>query len=413
MSNATRLSSVKIGINAATNTFGTEPAGYVPIQPAGEVASLYAREREAISRDEVQTVDGSELPHLLGPKNIEDIVLPLEFRGVNANTGGAVTDWEAKLEQGLLLASMFGDVADTTASAAPTVKSTGHSTTTLAENATLVLVDLDIILFPTSLGVRIRQVISGGGTGTVTLDRSYTGTPTTGGTILRLARYSMVPGRSRHKAIWVDYEDMTGTESDRRKYQDCMPKSFKLTVPNSGKVTAEYTFKPNDWNDVAEANPSAVDPTAGAPVVAGEARFFIGSVEKLFRNMTLMYETGFVERPTAVGANGIQGGECVARKSAVMEFELYLGDDDGTLGDLIDDAASVDLGDLQGDSSTIGTAATTRDIALSLGTMAGAALYARFPAGAIISRVVAGGNYKTVKCTVRATGTAPFHLGIA
>ncbi len=412
MSNSVRLGSVKIGINAATNTFDVEPAAYVPILPSGEVPSLYPRDREHIDRSELQTPDGSELPPLFGPKNLDDIVLPTEFRGVDANTGAAVADWEAKLEMGKALASMFGAVAPASVGVAPTVKSSGHTSTTLSENATTIMAALDIVSFPTSLGVRTRQVISVDGAGIATFDRSYTGTPTTGGTITRLARYSMVPGRTNHKGVWVDYEDTTGTSSERVKYKDCGPKIFKLTVPNSGKLMAEWTFKPNDWADTAEANPTSASPTAGAPIVAGDARFFDGSVEKLFRSLSFTMDTGFVERPTPVGPNGIQGGQCVNRKSLVLDLELYLGDNDGSIGDLIEDEAAVDLGDYTGEASTIGTAVTTRDMALQLGTVAGALLYLRIPAGAVIAKTVSGGGFKVVKLTVRATGSTPFYLGV-
>lgn len=412
MSSGNRFNSLKVGINAATSTYGTEPAAFVPLLPTAEISSFYPRAREHISREEVQTVDGRLLPPLLGPKNIDDLTFSTELRGLHSYDGGAGSDFEGELEVGKPLASFFGDVADAHLSAAPVVAAAGHSSTTLVEDGTTVLANLDIVRFETTTGVHIRQVVSGGGTGTVTFDRAYTGTPTTASTIHRLARYTMVPGRTKHKDCWFDWEDTTFTNGPRRKYADCAAKQLKINVPESGKVTCDWAFKPNNFTDEAAASPSFVDPTAGSPIVAGGASFYDAAVLKLFKSLSITLDAGFEERPTAAGPNGIQGGRHVLRKSAMLELELYVGDDDGTVGEVVDDGSGLDLDDIMGDGSTIGTVVTTRDIALQLGTVAGACLYLRAPAAAVTGRVVSSGGYKSVRITLTATGAAPFYLGI-
>lgn len=413
MSNSTRLHFVKVGINANTNTFGTEPATYFPLLPIGETASLLPRGREPIAVDDRITSDGREQPHLHGPKNTDDVVLPLELTGINSNSGAAVSDWEAKNEGlGQILASIFGDVADVTTGVAPTVAASGHSTTTLAENATTILADLDMILFETSTGRHARQVISGGGTGVATLDRAYTGTPVNGSTIIRAARYTWVPGRTRHKAIWVDGEDTGQASGPRRRYQDCAPKQFSMTVPSSGKVTTSAMFAPNDWDKPAAANPSFDQPVIGSPIVAGDASLFIGSVEKLFKGLSLTAVVGYAPRESPAGANGFVGGEAADRKTVTFELTLYVGDDNGTIGDVVDGGSTPALADFTGDAANIGAEATTRDIALQLGGRAGAAGYLRFPAAAIVGRVEVDGPYKVLRSTFKATGATPFYLGL-
>lgn len=412
MTAGNRFNSLQVGINAATSTYGTEPGAYVPLLPTTEISSFYPRAREHISREDLQTTDGRLVKPLLGPKNIDDLTFSTELRGLNSYDGGAMSDFEAELEVGKLLASFFGDIADAHSSAAPTVSASGHSTTTLAENATTVLANLDIVRFETSTGTHIRQVVSGGGTGTVTFDRAYTGTPTTASTIHRLGRYTMVPGRTKHKDVWLDWEDTSFTSGPRRKYRDCAAKMLKINVPDSGKVGLDWTFSCNDWNDVAAANPSFADPTAGSPIVSGSASFYDAATLKLFKSLSVSLDAGFEARPTPAGANGIQGGRHVARKSAVIELDLYVGDDDGTVGEVVDDGSGLDLDDLLGDASTIGTVVTVRDIALQLGTVAGACMYLRCPEAAITGRVVSSGGYKTVRSTLTATGSTPFYLGI-
>ncbi len=413
MSNATRLHFVKVGINANTNTYGTEPGAYVPILPVGEAASLLPRGREPIAVDDRITSDGREQPHLHGAKNTDDITIPLELTGINDNSGGAVSDWEAKNEGlGLMLASIFGDVADVTTGAKPTVAASGHSSTTLVEDGTTVLADLDIILFQTSTGRHARQVVSGGGTGTVALDRAYTGTPVSGSDIIRAARYTWVPGRTRHKAIWVDAEDTAQASGPRRRYQDCAPKQLQLAVPSSGKVTATATFAPNDWDKPAAANPSFDQPVIGSPIVGGDAALYIGAVEKLFKSLSLTAVVGYAPRESPAGANGFVGGEAADRKSVVLELTLYLGDDNGSIGDVVDGGSTPALADFTGDAANLGAEATTRDIALQLGTRAGAAGYLRFPAAAITGRVEVDGPYKVLRTTFRATGATPFYMGL-
>ena len=407
MSDATRLISVKIGINAATSTFGTEPAAYVPIIPRAEVPSLFPRVREHISRAALQTVDGRLLPPLLGNKDLSDITLPVELSGVNDNTGAAVADWEAKLDIGKVLVAAFGAVAPATVGATTACSGAAGAVLTLVDGMNYP--NLAVIRFANEDGeIFVRQIVADGGTNTVTLDRAFTGTAT--GNATRMAVYALVPSRTKNKDLWIDAEGMTDASAWRRIYKDCHCKSLQITVPDSGIVTLDAVFKPNDWIDDDKDTPAFVQPDAGSPIVTGGAAFYIGAVKKLFKSFALQVDFGFDPRPTPVGANNVQGGDNVLMKSATFSFELFLGGDDGTIGDISDDVAGVDLGDLQGDASVIGTPVTTQDISLQVGTEVGALWWARAPAAACLAPVKSSGGYLVAETAATLTGAAPLYI---
>ena len=100
-------------------------------------------------------------------------------------------------------------------------------------------------------------------------------------------------------------------------------------------------------------------------------------MKKYFKSFSLDVDCGFEERPSPSGPNNIMGGDNTLPKTAVASYALYLGDDDGTIGEVVDDTSGVDLDDLQGDSLAIGTVVTTQDISLQVGTELGAIFWCR------------------------------------
>lgn len=408
MTDVSRLLSLTYGINAAAQTIGTAPLSFNPLLPRSQVGSMFPRSRTPIDRP-LYSVDGRRFPRIHGVKDIAAIDVPLEFKGVNSNTGAAVAAWEAKMEQGNLLASLFGALGVATTGAAPTVSSNGPATLTVSSS---VLADLDIILVTTSTGVEARQIISGGGTTTVTVDRNWVGTPTAASTVIRAARWQVSTALTAHLPIWFNAEG----ENWRRRYADCQPNSMTLNVPNAGLVEFDCQFLPNDWDDQVEADPAFSAPTAGSPIVSGGSAFFIGSTPYMLRNARLTMANGAVMRETTTGINGVRGGVCTDKTNIMLEGELYVGNNTGTVGELVDDAGTPSLNDILGDGLSTGAAITTYDIALQVGTAAGAALYVRIPAADIRSAGVReGGPFAVLPFQAMATTPttgAPMTLGV-
>lgn len=416
MTDVARLLSLTYGINAAAQTIGTAPGAFATLLPRSQVLSVFPRSRTPIDRD-LFSVDGRRFPRVHGVKDIAAIDVPLEFKGVNSNTGAAVAAWEAKMEQGNLLASLFGAVGVATTGAAPTVSSNGPATLTVSST---VLADLDIILVTTSVGgantVEARQVISGGGTTTVTVDRNWVGTPVAASTVIRAARYQVSTSLTAHLPIWFDAEG----ENWKRRYSDCQPNSMTLNIPNAGLVEFDSQFLPNDWSDQADGSPSFSAPTAGSPIVSGGSGFFIGNRALMLRNARLTMSNGAVMRETTTGVNGVRGGVCTNKRDIMLEGELYVGDDGGAaaIGELIDDSLTPPLNDILGDGPTYspGSAITTYDIALQVGLAAGAALYIRIPAADIRSAGVReGGPFAVLPFQAMATAPSsgsPLTLGV-
>lgn len=178
MTDVARLSTLRYGLHTDAYTFTGTPSLSV-LRPTDDGASFLPRQRTPIPRM-LRSLSGRRYPHVRGAQDTGDLSLALEFRGVNSNTGGAVSDWEAKMEQGYLLASLFGAVAPATSGSALTVAASGHTPGSgiLIVSGTS-LVNGQVIGFATSDGFEVGRIASGGGTTTLTLDHPYTGTPST------------------------------------------------------------------------------------------------------------------------------------------------------------------------------------------------------------------------------------------
>jgi hypothetical protein len=416
MTDVARLLSLSYGLNASATTIGTAPASFATVLPRAAVPSFLPRTRQAIDRA-LYSVDGRRFMRVFGVKDIAELQLPVEFKGISGNTGAGITSaggWELVMEQGNLLASLFGSTAaTTTVGAAPTVTSGTGSSLTVSTN---VLANLDIILVQTSIGTEARQVVSGGGTTTVTVDRAWIGTPTASSAVIRAARYSVSTSQTVHTPVWFNAEG----ENWRRRYADCQPSSLVLNVPNAGLVEADFAFLPNDWDDQAEANPSFAAPTAGSPVVSGGSQFFIGANAFMLRSARLTVNIGMVMRETTTGINGVRGGLATDKTNIMLEGELYVGDNAGVIGDVSDDTGGAGvspfLNDILGDGSATGAAPSSVDVSLQVGTAAGAAMFLRIPAADFRSAGVReGGPFAVLPFQAFATAPAsgsPFSLGV-
>jgi hypothetical protein len=289
MSALLRQIDVQMGLHADVNDFTTAPSTYRRIQVTGGAESLMPRRLLEISRNDIASLDGRGFVHLYGTLDLANFAPVTEFKGINSNTGAAVAaaDWAAKMEQADLLTSVFGSLPVATVSAAPTVNATGHSTTTLTTSGTAPVVD-DFLLFQTSAGPVIRQVQSVVGN-IATFDRAYSGTPTTGSTIIRAARWRWDPSVRNHIHMGAKVE-VVG--SMLATFLGLAPVSCAIAVPAGGKLTATWGFSPSDVDGfAAAAAPTPTPPTAGTPIVGLNAVVMIGAERFFADNIAISINT--------------------------------------------------------------------------------------------------------------------------
>ena len=126
MTDVSRLLTVRHALHSDSSTFTGTPGTLFPLRCTDDVAGLYPRNRVTLARN-LRSQGGRRYTHAGGAQDVADITLATEFRGVDSNTGAAVAAWEAKMEQGLLLQSLFGAVAPATTGGAATIAASGHT----------------------------------------------------------------------------------------------------------------------------------------------------------------------------------------------------------------------------------------------------------------------------------------------
>jgi hypothetical protein len=413
MTDISRLQTLRYALHANATTFTGTPGTLFPLQITDEASSFLPRQRTPIDRS-LRSLSGRRFPHVRGAQDVGDVTVASEFKGVNSNTGAAVADWEAKMEQGYLLASLFGAVAGATTGAAPTIAAAGHTPATgiVAFTAAANVQNGTVIAFTTASGLQIGRVESGGGasTTTVTLQHPYSGTPTSTTTVFRMATYNVTDSLTSHVHAFFAAEG----EDWRRDYFGCAPMSMNLAIPNSGILAMSSVFSPTTWADVAEANPAYADPTAGSPIVNDGAIFRLDGVEFLLRNASITYNCATAIRETTSKANGKLGGVCGTGdgKSFMIEGELYIGDNAGTIGELVDNTGAPSLVNLLGSDVAAGQVSTAREVALQIGTEIGGCAYALIPAADFRATVQTSGAFPVVRFQAMGTGALPGVLAV-
>lgn len=409
MTDISRLQTLRYALHTNATTFTGTPGSLVPLQITDEASSFLPRQRTPIDRS-LRSLSGRRFPHIRGAQDVGDLTVATECKGVNSNTGGAVADWEAKMEQGYLLASLFGAVAPATSSTASTVDSTGH---TPASGVLQVVSGTNysvgqVIAFATSAGLQIGRV-EVKATNVLTLQHPYSGTPTTGATVFRLGVYTVSDSITSHVHAFFAAEG----EDWRRDYFGCAPMSMNIGIPNTGALTMSSVFSPTTWSDVAEANPAYADPTAGNPIVNDGAYFRLDGTEYLLRNASITYNCATAIRETATKTNGRLGGVCGTGegKSFMIEGELYISDS-ATLGELQDNAGTPTMSALLGSDVAAGQVSTQREVALQVGTEIGGCLYALLPTADFRATVQTSGAFPVVRFQAMGTGALPAVLAV-
>jgi hypothetical protein len=395
---------VRIGVHTSDADVSTFPVTLVPIENLGDGAAFLPRQRTPIEFDAAAS-DGRGFAHRWGGKDIAAVPVEMEFKGVNSNTGAAVADWEAKLEQGLMLQSIFGAVAPATTNTATTCSGTAAATLTVVSGTDIP--NNTIIAFTTTTGFFIRRVISGGGTTTLTLDRAASGTAS--GTVFRLARYTIDTTRAAFRHLGIDCEGTTASGTAwRQRFIGCGPQGCEIVFPETGLVQFKSTWMPTDFDQPAAASPAFASPTAGAPIASNGLTFNDNAIGDLdIAQAVLKIDNGLVMRPTASGPNGVRGGVATNKRTITLEGLVYMG---GAAP-----AQQLNLANTQawlGSLLSAGTVATTRQLALQVGGAVGACMSVFMPAASVSATVVNQGGLQAVKFRAVATGLSPLILGV-
>ena len=408
MTDVSRLLTVRHALHTDSSTFTGTPGTLFPLRCTDDVAGLYPRNRVALARS-LRSQGGRRYSHARGSQDVADITLATEFRGVDSNTGAAVAAWEAKMEQGLLLQSMFGAVAPATTGAAPTIAASGHTPLSgILAVAGLTTANGQVIAFATTTGLQMGRILSGGGTTSLTLDHPYTGTPTTAATVFRMAVYTVADAVTHHVHVFLTGEG----ESWRRDYFGCAPMSMALSLASGQLVGMSSVFSPTSWADVAEADPAHAEPTAGSPIVADRVRLMIDGVEYFASNLSINYTNATQIRDVdTIGGNGRLGGVCGAGdgKSFTIEGEVLIGATSPALTGELADAAMVPL---LGSDVNAGAVSTVREVALMVGSDVGAIMYALLPTADFVASTAIVNGLSRMKFTAVGTGALPAVLAV-
>jgi len=401
----TRIQALRYALQSSATDFSSTPGTLYPIEATDALASFLPRSRETIRRN-VRTLDGTKVADVYGKQEIGAVTVPVNLRGINSNTGGAVTDWEAKQEIGLLLKSMFGAAAAATSSTAPTVAASGHTPGSgVLEVVGTNTVAGQVIAFATSDGIEFGLIASGAGTTTLTLAHPYNGTPTTGATVYRLAKYLVDDDLVHHQHAFFSVEG----DAWRRDYPGCAPQSLTIDIPAADLVTATLTFMPTSWADVAEANTAYAAPTAGEHIFGGGSRLIWEGALYYAKAIKITVDNGLAMRELT-GSNGVLGGVCAAGdrgKTFVIEAEVYADSAQAPYG--IDDAKAMLV---KGAGADAGDVNRSGEIAVFCGNQVGALLYAYCGDATYTVETVDSNGYLVHRIRAEGVGATPGVLAV-
>jgi hypothetical protein len=417
MTGVNRILTLQYGKHANVADVSTAPVTFRNVDLLE--GDFLPRTADAIERPLAST-DGRRFPATVGKKLLDPLPCSLRLRGFNGNSGGAITaaNIAAGLDTSDMFDSLFGADVAAIVGAAPTVAG-GASPNLTASSG--VIANGDMVVFQTSTGTFAREVVSGGGTANLVLDRAYTGTPVAASTIFRApGRWNWSTSITAHKHLGFRAEG----QDWRVDYLGCMADGFEIDFKEGEALKLSSSWMPTDWSQATEANPSYSAPGAGNEIVALNVGFYIGDAEFLAKDLKLSAKLGTIPRPCANGPNGVYGYLCPDKTGVSITGGLYVGDNPSSLGELQYAAGSPSARDLQhGSSSGVyvpGTFKQTRDIAIEIASVISAAavgpsVYLRAPAADFRGRLVDEGGLLVFRfeafCTAPATGGA-MRLGI-
>lgn len=396
----TRMTSVQFAKHSDASSYGASAIGSLYFLEPFE-ADVYPRDRVRLER-RLNRPSNHPLAEVLGPKSLDALAISLYVRGFSANTGGAL-DAQTETEAGQVLDVISGGTStDPSGTATTTTGGTGSSGTLTVTSGTNIANGVGV-LFQTDGDPVVREVVSGGGTGTLTLDRDFSGTVTNGGVLARSAYWTFDPAVSRHTHGFIRAEG----EDWRRDYAGCLS-GGTISVAEGERAVLSTSWLPTTWADNAEANPSFTAPTAGAYVMGVNCGLWIGDDKLLIKNAELDFGHTIVARATANGSDGVFG-YVVTEKMPVLRCRAYHGTTGLTFGEIADSTGNFSMNKAQGLTSSAGSAtsagqvASTYDIAWQVGNIATGCMYVRMPAATVRGRVVDDNGIECVDLEIHAT----------
>jgi hypothetical protein len=372
MSNLSRQLITRFGKAADTTDFTTVPS-LIDLIP--EKVEFAWPEREKLDRDP-QRDDGSFAAPIVGAleEGDLDVTLTTILRGCAGNAGGAVNP-ETATDAGLILDVLTGtDSVDPAGAATTATGGTGATPNVTLTSGTN---------FPNGIGLLIpmndgtfipREVVSGGGTNTVVVDRTYSGTVLNGATVPRSCLWTIDPSVHMHKHAHLRLEAEGLARVD---FNGCMGKG-ELQIDGRKYITMRSMWKATSATPAAVANPTVAPLTVGAAIVSVNSQLFVGNQAYLFKDFSLDFGGEVMPRVTNNGAQG-RTGFTVQRKRPTARFKMYAGDS-VSFGELTRAGSTVDWDDVGGEALNAGDAANTYDLALQFGARATGCLYLRGPA---------------------------------
>lgn len=406
MTDVARILTVQAGLHSSAADFSSTPGTTYRLD-CNEV-DAFPRSRASLAR-ELYSTDNRRFAGVWGLKDIGAVKLGMNFCGVSSNTGAGIIPLE-RLEQASLLNSIFGATSATITGSAPTLSAV--STPGITVSSTVIATG-DMIMFNTSTGWHCREVVSGGGSTSLTLDRAFTGTAVASSTVYRSARWNLATATTHHTHLYLSVEG----ENWRRDFFGLGPEGFDLAMAEGQLVDFSSSWLPTDVTDVAEANPSYSAPTKGSPIVVADAPLYIGDTEFLVRNLKVSLKNTLAPRVATTGPNGVHGYVVERKHEVMVSGELYIGDNSNTLGELVDGSGTPSLNDLTGSgtSTVAGTVKSTYDLGLQVGSAASGAMYIRIPAADIEAKVKRNGAFPVLEFSAFASAPSSgsaFRLGV-
>ncbi len=363
---------LSFGKAADTTDFATMPA-LVHLLP--EKWGFRPPSRIPLARDPAHPLNKRFSP-LAGPLDMSKAhELELIIRGLSGNTGATI-DPETTNDIAKMLDVIFGTDSIDPAGAVTTATGGTGATPNLVVTSGTNIPDGMVIMFQAPLGTfHVRQVRSGGGTGTLVLDRTYSGTVESGTNVIRFARWKDDPAVHEHKHGFFRAE----WANDRRDYKGGMSRAtFDFSVGQYARLITSWMF--SDIADAAEANPSFSEQTTGSALVNVANTFWIGSTAFYATDLKIELGGSVNARRASSGPQGIQGyivpKGATAPKTRYM-VKLHRGVNSG---EIADSTGTPSVNSLQAWDKALGDSYAAFDIAAQVGTVAGACGY--FPAQA-------------------------------
>ncbi len=369
-----RILDLRFGKHSSAASFTATPGTLRRLNP--ETCDFRPKDHRRLERV-LKSADNKRFSGVIGPSDLSAHQLSMMLRGTSSPGGAAFTP-QSTMDCADVLDVVVGSASPGPVGVACTAVAAGSdgATKTLVLSGTS-YANGDMLLFSTDVGVFLREVVSGGGTTTVVLDRIFTGTVVNGGAVARAARWNHDPTVHDHVHGGFSVE----AENWKQLVLGCMAESMEITFAEGEVAMLTTSWLPTVLTPDVDGSLSFTAPTAGQEIVCVNGAFWIGDVQYLTENMVLRWNNRLRPRRTPQGANGVLGYVVVEQDDVSLSGRIYAGSNSGSLGEMQYDAGTPSFRDL-----TEGN--TTRDIAFQIGTVAGAALYVRIPAADIRATAV-------------------------